>query len=63
MEKNNGNSKHYLSVFALAMMSVAVVMSLRGLPMMAKEGLTMFFYLLFSALLFLVPVSLVSATK
>ena len=61
MEKNNGNSKHYLSVFALAMMSVAVVMSLRGLPMMAKEGLTMFFYLIFSALLFLIPVSLVSA--
>jgi len=61
MEKNNGKSKHYLSVFALTMMSVAVVMSLRGLPMMAKEGLTMFFYLLFAALLFLVPVSLVSA--
>ena len=43
------------------MMSVAVVMSLRGLPVMAKEGLTMLFYLLFSAVLFLIPVSLVSA--
>ncbi|MBN1199862.1 MAG: amino acid permease [Bacteroidales bacterium] len=55
------NQKMYLSVFALAMMNVAAVMSLRGLPMMAVEGLTMFFYILFSSLLFLVPVSLVSA--
>ncbi|MBT4530502.1 MAG: amino acid permease, partial [Phycisphaerae bacterium] len=43
------------------MMNIAVVMSLRGLPMMAKEGLTMVFYLLFASILFLVPVSLVSA--
>ena len=43
------------------MMNVAAVMSLRGLPMMAKEGLTMFFYILFAAVLFLAPVSLVSA--
>jgi len=53
--------KHFLSVFVLAMMNVAVVMSLRGLPMMAKEGLPMIFFLLFASLLFLVPVSLVSA--
>ncbi len=53
--------KRYLSVFVLAMMNVAVVMSLRGLPIMAKEGLAMIFFLLFASLLFLVPVSLVSA--
>ena len=53
--------KAALGVFGLAMMNVAAVMSLRGIPMMAKEGLTMIFYLLFSSLLFLVPVSLVSA--
>jgi len=53
--------KAALSVFGLAMMNVAAVMSLRGIPMMAKEGLTMVFYLLFASLLFLVPVSLVSA--
>lgn len=53
--------KHYLSVFVLAMMNVAVVMSLRGLPIMAKEGLSMVFFLLFASLLFLIPVSLVSA--
>jgi len=53
-------SKH-LNVFFLAMMNVAVVMSLRGLPMMAKEGFTLLFYLAFSALIFLIPTSLVSA--
>ncbi len=57
----NLKKKAYLGVFALAMMNVATVMSLRGLPMMAEEGLTMFFYILFSSLLFLIPVSLVSA--
>jgi putative glutamate/gamma-aminobutyrate antiporter len=58
---NKPTKKVYLGVFALAMMNVAAVMSLRGLPMMAVEGLTMFFYIIFSSLLFLVPVSLVSA--
>ena len=58
---NKINSKATLTVFALAMLNVAAIMSLRGLPMMAKEGLTMFFYLLFASLFFLVPVSLVSA--
>jgi glutamate:GABA antiporter len=53
--------KHYLTVFVLAMMNVAVVMSLRGLPMMAREGTSMLFYILFASILFLVPVSLVSA--
>ena len=54
-------SRRCISVFVLAMMNVACVMSLRGLPMMAKEGLPMIFFLLFASLLFLVPVSLVSA--
>jgi len=53
--------KHMLSVFALAMLNVAAVMSLRGLPMMADTGLTMIFYLLFASFLFLIPVSLISA--
>lgn len=57
----NKNSAVKLGVFTLAMMNVAAVMSLRGIPMMAKEGLSMIFYLLFASLLFLVPVSLVAA--
>jgi len=55
------NNRSKLTVFVLAMMNVAVVMSLRGLPMMAKEGMSMIFYLLFASVLFLIPVSLVSA--
>ena len=50
-----------MSVFTLTMMTVAAVVSLRGLPMMAKEGLSMIFYILFAAIMFLVPASLVSA--
>lgn len=59
--KGNINKKHFISVFGLVMLNVATVMSLRGLPMIAKEGLSMIFYILFSSVLFLLPVSLVSA--
>lgn len=51
----------YLSTGRLAMMTAAAVISLRGLPMMAAEEMTMFFYILFATLLFLIPASLVSA--
>ncbi|MGE4563765.1 MAG: amino acid permease [Victivallaceae bacterium] len=50
-----------LTVFTLTMMTVAAVISLRGLPMMAKEGLSMIFYILFATILFLLPASLVAA--
>ncbi len=43
------------------MMTVASVVSLRGLPMMAKEGLSMFYYIAFGTVLILLPASLVSA--
>ncbi|MBN2689754.1 MAG: amino acid permease [Gammaproteobacteria bacterium] len=55
------SSRHTLSMFGLAMLNVAAVMSLRGLPMMAETGLHMVFYLLFTAIFFLIPCSLVSA--
>lgn len=51
----------YLSVFGLAMLNVAAVMSLRGLPIMAETGPLLLFYILFSAILFLIPSALVSA--
>lgn len=54
-------NKKVLSVFFLAMMNVAVIMSLRGLPLMAKEGMSLLFYLSFSTLVFLIPSSLISA--
>jgi putative glutamate/gamma-aminobutyrate antiporter len=54
-------SRKQLSVFMLAMMNIAIIMNLRGLPMMAKEGLAMVFFLLFASIIFLLPTSLVSA--
>ncbi|MBU2548790.1 MAG: amino acid permease [Proteobacteria bacterium] len=53
--------KNRMTVFTLTMMTVAAVVSLRGLPMMAKEGLSMVFYILFSTIMFLLPASLVAA--
>ncbi|MBN2479096.1 MAG: amino acid permease [Parachlamydiales bacterium] len=50
-----------IGVFLFAMMNVAIVLSLRGLPMIAKTGTHMLFYILFASILFLLPVSLVSA--
>jgi len=50
-----------LGVFSLAMINLAIIYSVRGLPMMAEEGLTAIAYLVISALLFLIPVALVSA--
>ncbi|RFA16918.1 transporter [Subtercola boreus] len=41
--------------------AAAVVTSLRGLPVMAKEELTMFVYIGFATILFLVPAALISA--
>lgn len=58
MKKSNQKK---MTVFTLSMMTVAAVCSLRGLPMMAKEGLSMILYILFAAIMFLLPASLVAA--
>lgn len=50
-----------ISVLGLAMMTVAAVVSLRGLPLMADEGTTLLFYIGFASLIFLVPAALVAA--
>lgn len=51
-----------ISVAALGFMTAAaIVTSLRGLPMMAKEEMEMFFYIGFSVFLFLIPAGLVAA--
>ncbi|MFC2969110.1 amino acid permease [Acidimangrovimonas pyrenivorans] len=52
---------HRFSVWGVALMTAAAVISLRGLPMMAKEGLTMWFYIGFATLFFLIPGAFVSA--
>jgi putative glutamate/gamma-aminobutyrate antiporter len=43
------------------MTAAAVVTSLRGLPMLAKEEMTMFAYLAFTVIFYLIPASIVSA--
>lgn len=53
--------KAILNVFALAMINVAIIASLRGLPLMAKEGLSSILFFILAALFFLLPSSLISA--
>ncbi len=50
-----------MGVFTLAMINVAAVISLRGLPAEAEYGISSAFYYIFAAIVFLIPVSLVAA--
>lgn len=50
-----------LGVMTLAIMNVAAVVSLRGLPAEAEYGLSSAFYYLFAAIVFLIPTSMVAA--
>ncbi len=50
-----------LGIFALAMINVAAIASLRSLPTMAELGLSAVFFLILIGLLFLIPTALVSA--
>lgn len=55
------SGKRVLGTFTLVMLIVASVDSLRGLPPMGELGLSCIFYFLFAAIVFLIPVALVSA--
>ncbi|QDU74564.1 Glutamate/gamma-aminobutyrate antiporter [Bremerella volcania] len=52
---------HKLGVFALSMLNVAAIATLRDLPAMAEYGLSSITYCLFVAAVFMIPISLVSA--
>ena len=54
-------NKKTLTVFGLVMLNVIAIDSLRTLPMSAEYGFSLVFYYLAAALLFFVPVALVSA--
>ncbi|MFI3271176.1 MAG: amino acid permease [Pseudomonadota bacterium] len=54
-------NKKQVTALTLGLMTIASVVSLRGLPMMAAEGLSMIFYILFATFVFLLPASMVSA--
>lgn len=50
-----------ISPFTLAMITMALIVTLRGLPMLAKHGFSSIFFYGFSTLFFLIPVSLIAA--
>ncbi|MCH9609614.1 MAG: Glutamate/gamma-aminobutyrate antiporter [Chlamydiales bacterium] len=50
-----------LNVFMLAMLSLAVVISLRNLPLTAEYGLSSIFFYLVAAITFMIPYALISA--
>lgn len=53
--------KHYLSIFSLAMINVAAVLSLRNYPTMAVYGWSSVTWYLVGTVLFLLPLAFVSA--
>lgn len=64
MKKNlqqNTAAKKNLTLGSLIMMNLVAVVSLNGLPAEAEYGLSLIFYYVFAAIMFLIPVSLVAA--
>lgn len=59
--KKNSPPKRCLSVFALAMINLAAIGSVKNWPITAEYGFASIFYLLLAALVFFVPLSLISA--
>lgn len=53
--------QYTMGVFAMAMLTVAAVLSLRNLPNMADYGWTIIFYLTMACICFFIPSALVSA--
>lgn len=53
--------EHKISVFKLMMISTAFIISIRNFPIMAEMGLHLVFFTLIAAVLYLIPVALVSA--
>ncbi|PIT84921.1 amino acid permease [Candidatus Micrarchaeota archaeon CG10_big_fil_rev_8_21_14_0_10_45_29] len=56
-----GKNARIISMFALALINVAAIASLRGLPSMAEYGLSSVFFYCLAALTFFIPAALVSA--
>jgi len=60
-DKTSPSNLRVISVFVLAMINVAAIASLRGLPAMAEFGLSSVFYYILIAIAFFIPTALVSA--
>ncbi len=54
-------STHKLNLFKLVMITLAFIMSIRNLPMLAETGWAQIFYMLVAAIIFLIPTALISA--
>ena len=54
-------ARHKISIFTLTMITGAMLISARNLPMMAETGLHMIFFMAIAALCFFVPIALVAA--
>ncbi len=54
-------NKKVLGIFTLAMINVALICNLRGLPIMSVYGLSIIFFLFVAVIAFLIPTALVSA--
>lgn len=61
MHDSSSHPHRVLGVFVLALLNMAVITSLRNLPLVAQYGLGSVFYYLIAALLFIIPSALVSA--
>ncbi len=53
--------QHKIGVFTLIMITSALIMTMRNMPMMAATGMQMIFFNFIAAFAFLIPVALVSA--
>ena len=54
-------TKRSLTVFSLTMLNIASILSIRNWPFMVEYGFSSICYILLAALMFFIPVSLVSA--
>jgi len=57
----NTSSSKKLNLFKLIMITLAFIMSIRNLPMLAETGWTQIFYMVVAAFIFLIPTALISA--
>lgn len=60
MDNQKHSRFHQLGVFALTMMGIAAILSLRNLPIIATYGLSAVTYYVVAALLFFIPTAMIS---
>jgi glutamate:GABA antiporter len=59
MPKELERNKPTLGVLPLVMMNIAIIFSLRGLPIMAKEGWALIFFIVLAAIIYFIPTALI----